>query len=118
MNIYALRPKIHEAVYLWILLNTYAQSAQEEWVQVSGGSPVSDAELASYLICPEDRRVRLEDVGLIRCQLVGQRARSIELRNLHFSPDPEEKKNKDGIGELMFQKPQFVTATRAMKTKG
>ena len=46
MNLYGMRSKIREAIWLWLFLTGYAKEGPDEWALVSEGNPISDEELA------------------------------------------------------------------------
>jgi len=99
MNLWALRPKIREAVYLWLFLSAYAADTGEQWLVVASGNGISDEEIGMRLEIPADTarnwRRKLEVVGAIRTAAVGQRTRRFELFN--FSAQPPENKPQGGL---------------------
>ena len=99
MNLYALRPKIREAIYLWLFLGTYAADTGEQWLLVAGGNGISDEELAMRLEIPAGTarkwRLKLESVGAIRTVQVGPRHRRFEVFN--FAAQPIEQKPNMGL---------------------
>ena len=107
MNIYALRPHVKEAIWLWLRLSTYAQERTGERLVVSHGNPMCDTDLASHpgrqdvrYGCPLQFRFELAGVcesllgsrrDVVRMRIRDTRrfaeSRLGELRKL-FSPDP------------------------------
>lgn len=95
VNINWLRRKIGDALWLWQLLNGAIKfDAQEQWLLVAEGKPVSDADIGSRLFCDGDTvklwRERLESVGLVRSTVLpdkdafGLETRKYEVVNLGF----------------------------------
>jgi predicted ArsR family transcriptional regulator len=99
MSLYALRPKIREAIYLWLLLGTCVPDTGDQWLVVANGNGVSDEELAMRLDIPAATarkwRKKLEAVGAIRTTQVGPRTRRFELFN--FAAQPAEEKPHIGL---------------------
>jgi hypothetical protein len=97
MNVYWLRGKIGDAVWLWMALNTVIQqppNLENEWFPVLEGKPVGDGQLGQTLFADEETvstwRNRLESLGLIRTTLLpdkdglGLPCRTYEVVNLNF----------------------------------
>jgi hypothetical protein len=102
INIYWLRPKIGDAVWLWNLLNGFMKYiAEEQWLTVADGKPVSDLDIGTRLFCTEETvkawREKLESVGLIRTELlpardaIGQECRTFQVVNLGFGAPQDDK---------------------------
>lgn len=93
VNIYWLRPKVGDALWLWQLLNGYTKYvAQDEWLLVADARPVTEMDIGALLFCTEetvkDWRQRLEAAGLVRSTVVPDRSplewRKYEVLNLNF----------------------------------
>jgi len=99
MNLYALRPKIREAVYLWLFLSTHVADSGEQWLLVANGNGISDEELGMRLEIPGSTartwRLKLEAAGAIRTAPVSARTRRFELFN--FAAQPPEERPKGGL---------------------
>jgi hypothetical protein len=99
VNLYALRPKIREAVYLWLFLSTQVADTGEQWLLVANGNGISDEELGMRLEIPAATartwRLKLEAAGAIRTAPVSARTRRFELFN--FAAQPAEEKPKGGL---------------------
>ncbi len=107
-NLADYRPLIREALWLFWLLNTYAETpaSDKPWLVVTGGRGVADTELGARLGVSEDTarrwRVRLESAELLRCSVVGPRLRRIEIIN-HMLQTPEtEPGNTSGSRGLVY----------------
>lgn len=73
INVYWLRGKIGDAVWLWQALNLVIQhppNIENEWFPVLEGKPVGDGQIGQSLFADEETviawRNRLESLGLIR----------------------------------------------------
>jgi hypothetical protein len=95
-NIYFLREKIGDAVWLWTLVHRFMKvGAEEQWFICLEGKGVSDMEIGTALFCASETviawRERLESLGLIRSKLLpekdaqGRELRTFEVKNLSFS---------------------------------
>jgi hypothetical protein len=96
VSLYSLRPKVREAIWLWLFLSTYAADTGDQWLLVASGNGISDEELAMRLEIPATTarkwRLKLETVSAIRTAQVGPRARRFEVFNFAAQPAPEKPK--------------------------
>jgi len=102
VNIYWLRPKVGDALWLFFLLNAFMKYvAGDEWLLVADGRPVSDLDIGAMLFCTEETvkawREKLESAGLLRSELLpdrdalGHECRKFHVVNLGFgaaTPNP------------------------------
>lgn len=97
VNIYWLRRKVGDAVWLWMALNAAVQqpvNAENEWFPVQANNPIGDGQIGQALFADEEAviawRERLESLGLIRTTLLtdqdplGLPRRRYEVLNLAF----------------------------------
>lgn len=106
LNIFPLRPKVGDAIWLWTILNfgTSPKDADREWFPVAEGVGLTDRQLAGALGCTKETltewRERLESVGMIRTTLVpgkdveGDQWRKFEVVSVHYG----EKKPESPFG--------------------
>src|SRR5215469_9449052 len=73
VNVYWLRGKIGDAVWLWMALNGGLQkppNIEDEWFPVFEGKPIGDSQIGQALFADGETviawRSRLESLGLIR----------------------------------------------------
>ena len=73
VNIYWLRGKIGDAVWLWMALNGAVQqpiNPENEWIDVLAGNAIGDGQIGQTLFADKELvigwRERLESLGLIR----------------------------------------------------
>ena len=97
VNIYWLRGKVGDAVWLWMVLNGAVQqptNMQNEWFPVLEGKPIGDGEVGQAVFADGETvtawRTRLESLGLIRTTLLpekdafGLERRTYEVVNVGF----------------------------------
>ena len=97
VNIYWLRGKIGDAVWLWMALNGGLQkppNIEDEWFPVFEGKAIGDSQIGQALFADGETviawRSRLESLGLIRTTPVpdkdpfGLECRKYEVVNLNF----------------------------------
>ena len=97
VNIYWLRGKIGDAVWLWMALNSGLQqpiNPENEWLPVLTGNAIGDGQLGQALFADKETviawRERLESLGLIRKALtenkdpLGLPCHTYEVLNLGF----------------------------------
>jgi len=97
VNLYWLRGKIGDAVWLWMALNGAIQqppNMENEWFSVLEGKPIGDSQIGQAVFADEETviawRSRLESLGLVRTtplpdkDALGLPCHKCEVVNLNF----------------------------------